>query len=354
MRLIPLIFVAAFVSATAIADEATPPGGPANDAVSYWKEIAPMLQKNCVACHRENQAEGGLSLDTPQALIAGGDSGSGIVKGDLLESLIFARASSEDEPMPPEDNSVGAKPLTPDELKRLKQWIEQGAIIDERVDATLEWQPIPESIRSTFALQVSPDTQWVAVGHANRVDVVHAESGTIEHKLVDESLPHSGVADFDFVQAIAFSPQGDRIATGGYRTVRLWKRTPSKAELPAVVSSASGVMAISPDRASVAMVNGIGDVEIRPLTEPKQPFSVTSAGGRVTALAWSANGTLAIAYENGNVRLTSKEDGSEISTLKLDEPASEIAISFDDNSVAALTATGKVLLFHNHTTQNER
>ena len=78
----------------------------AADAISYRRDIAPLLQRNCVACHRAKQAEGGLSLETPEALLVGGDSGSLLVAKDPDSSLLYARASGDEDPiMPPEDNT---------------------------------------------------------------------------------------------------------------------------------------------------------------------------------------------------------------------------------------------------------
>ena len=34
------------------------------EPVDYASEIAPILKKNCLACHHEKEAEGGLNLET--------------------------------------------------------------------------------------------------------------------------------------------------------------------------------------------------------------------------------------------------------------------------------------------------
>ena len=54
----------------------------ASSDVSFAKEILPLLKRNCIACHREGESEGGLSAETVKDLLAGGDNGPSLVAGD--------------------------------------------------------------------------------------------------------------------------------------------------------------------------------------------------------------------------------------------------------------------------------
>lgn len=77
------------------------------DPVDFGKEIVPILKRNCLACHHQKEAEGGLVLETIDTILKGGDSGHGVVAKDISASLLFSRASGAEEPlMPPEDNEV--------------------------------------------------------------------------------------------------------------------------------------------------------------------------------------------------------------------------------------------------------
>ena len=51
------------------------------EPVRFEAEIRPFLAANCTACHNEKIKEGGLRLDSVAALVAGGDSGAGVVAG---------------------------------------------------------------------------------------------------------------------------------------------------------------------------------------------------------------------------------------------------------------------------------
>src|ERR1051325_7699011 len=56
--------------------------------VDFEKDIQPILEFNCVACHREGHNKGGLRLDTKATAMMGGESGTGIVPGNQTKSLV--------------------------------------------------------------------------------------------------------------------------------------------------------------------------------------------------------------------------------------------------------------------------
>src|SRR3954462_10460519 len=95
----------------------------AEDEVDYAKQIKPVLQARCYACHGALKQKGGLRLDTAALAIKGGKTATAIRPGDVEESVIIERASSteESERMPPE-----GEPLKPAEIAALRAWIAQG------------------------------------------------------------------------------------------------------------------------------------------------------------------------------------------------------------------------------------
>ena len=42
--------------------------------VDFATEVVPFLRKNCFACHNEKKSKAGLNLESPQAMLTGGDS----------------------------------------------------------------------------------------------------------------------------------------------------------------------------------------------------------------------------------------------------------------------------------------
>ncbi|MCO8121198.1 hypothetical protein NHH03_05570 [Stieleria sp. TO1_6] len=334
------------------APSATGQSVPEEQRVDYWQDIMPLLKRNCLACHRENQAEGGLSLESNESLMRGGDSGLAVVAGHPDQSLLFARISGAEEPlMPPEQNSVGAMPLTEHQQRMLKNWIDQGAQIGKpATDPTLQWQPIPESVRSSYALAVSPNQRTVAVARANRVELVDVRSDAVSGSLVDPDLPQDGVTDLDVVQAIAFSPSGDRIATGGYRTVRIWKRQAAKQlQLPFPINRGS-LIALSPDRSELAVVNTVGDIQIWDL-DAAQLRSTIPGGGTATTIHWSHSGRLLVGDQAGNVRIYNAAETTTgdalVGELHLTQSIAGLAETSDGGTLAVLGSGGAVRLFQN-------
>jgi mono/diheme cytochrome c family protein len=96
----------------------------AAEPVDYRKVIKPILQDRCYACHGALAQKKKLRVDSGANLLKGGV----VVPGKPGESELIARVSSDDKAtrMPPEGH-----PLKPDEIAKLKAWIEQGATVPD-------------------------------------------------------------------------------------------------------------------------------------------------------------------------------------------------------------------------------
>src|SRR5262245_40076834 len=97
----------------------------AETAVSFERDVKPVLARRCFRCHSPTAHEGGLRMDQPQSAVAKLDSGlHAIVSGHVEQSALVARitATDESERMPPE-----GKPLSAEEIAIFKRWIEAGA-----------------------------------------------------------------------------------------------------------------------------------------------------------------------------------------------------------------------------------
>ncbi len=318
------------------------------EPVDFGKEIMPLLKRNCLACHHAKESEGGLVLESLTTIQAGGDGGPAIVAHKADESLLLTRATGAEEPlMPPEDNDVGAVPLTADELGLLKLWIDQGAPAGESMQSEeIRWQAIPESIRSVYAMDISPDGQFAAIGRANRVVVIDLSTQSEVAKLVDESLGGGDIADRDLIQSVAFSPDGQRIATGGFRTVRLWKRTQSSAPNMPALSGVAGLLAFNSDHSAVAFVNSVGDVEVRETADNTERHRITGHASRVTGLVWTANGQrIIIAEQAGRIAVYDASSGDVVAELVTDTTIVDLDASGDGSHLVTLTGSGKSELY---------
>ena len=92
--------------------------------VDFAKDVQPVLRKNCFACHGAAMQTSGLRLDQGGAALKGGYGGAAIKPGDAAGSALIARVSGAAgvPVMPP----AGAR-LTADQVKLLRQWIDEGA-----------------------------------------------------------------------------------------------------------------------------------------------------------------------------------------------------------------------------------
>ena len=96
--------------------------------LSFNRDIRPILSDKCLTCHGQDakKREADLRLDTFEGATADLDGTRAIVPGDLANSELWVRVTSEDEDevMPP---PVSHKSLNDAEKSLLKQWITQGA-----------------------------------------------------------------------------------------------------------------------------------------------------------------------------------------------------------------------------------
>src|SRR5262249_31669958 len=119
----PLTFLIALASSVAVLAPSLAFGE--KPAVSFIRDVKPLLARRCFSCHGPTVHEGGLGLDEPAAALAELDSGEhAIVPGHVDQSAMIARVSATDESerMPPK-----GKPLTGQEIDTLKAWISAGA-----------------------------------------------------------------------------------------------------------------------------------------------------------------------------------------------------------------------------------
>ena len=197
--------------------------------VDFEREILPLLNNNCLACHNQTKPKGGLILETPQTILKGGDTGPAVVPKKPGASLLLKVAAHQDPEliMPPAENKVAALPFKPEELGLLQLWIEQGAKGTVRASLPVVWHPMPPGLSAIYAATITRDGQFAACGRANQIFVYHLPSGRLAARLNDPQLQKTntaGAAHRDSVNSLAFSPAGEWLASGGYREVKLWRR----------------------------------------------------------------------------------------------------------------------------------
>ncbi len=298
-------------------------------AVDFEKEVLPLLAKNCLACHNAKKAENALNLETPQTILQGGDSGPAVVAGKSGESLLLKAASHLEEPfMPPADNSAGAVNFTSDQLGLIKLWIDQGATGEVSAARPIQWQPLPPGMNPIYAVAITPDGQYAACGRANQIFVYHVPSGQLVTRLTDPSLVKSGlyenqgVAHLDLVQSLAFSPDGDLLASGGYRQVKLWRR-PHDVHKADLAGGAAGTdtLAISPDGKWAATGEASGAIKLWEVAVGKDPKTLAGHSAAVTSLRFLPDSSkFASGSADKTVRLWNVADGAAVAQVETPAP----------------------------------
>lgn len=121
-------------------------------AVDFQEEVRPILNDKCFKCHSGPRAKGKLRMDDEKYFREriGGDDPA-IVPGDPVSSLLAVKAglprSDGDAMPPPPARERGAEPMTTAELNLVKQWIAEGAKLDES-----DPDPEPASATSDAAM----------------------------------------------------------------------------------------------------------------------------------------------------------------------------------------------------------
>ena len=103
----------------------------ADKTITYAADVQPILDDNCVACHRGSRPKAGLRMDTLAGILKGTKEGKILRPGNSTNSVIVKsithKTEERDEWMPPVPNEVGAKTLTPEQIALIQTWIDQGA-----------------------------------------------------------------------------------------------------------------------------------------------------------------------------------------------------------------------------------
>ncbi len=348
---LPLAFSARPANAEPIAIAAVKHEGP----VDFEKEILPIFRRNCLACHSATEAESDLVLETPQSILKGGSEGPSVVMGKGAESLLLKMAARQKEPfMPPPDNDVKAKALTPDELGLIKLWIDQGATGEVKgTGGPITWQPLPPGVNPIFAVAIAPDGQYAAAGRANQIFLYHIPSKRELGRLTDPSLiakgiyKQPGVADLDLIQSLAFSPDGELLASGGFRTIKLWRKPKNAKKLDlAALEGPPRSIAVSVDGKFAAIGEETGKIKIFDLATGQIAKTLTGHTGPVTGVTFNADASkLVSGSQDKTFRVFNMADGMQIASVETPAPVNAVALVAADAQVATGGADNNLRLW---------
>jgi WD40 repeat protein len=182
----------------------------ADSTANFNSQVAPILQKNCLACHSSASKMGGLVMESYDTLMKGGAHGAVIVPGKADQSRMILMLEGKVQPRMP----FGADPLPAADIATLKAWVEGGALGPAPGEAAKALAPlaIPDIkpqvavVSPVASVKFSPDGKLLAVGGYQEVRLMDPASGKSLASL-------SGHADY--VRSLAFSPDGKMLAAAG-------------------------------------------------------------------------------------------------------------------------------------------
>ncbi len=232
--------------------------------VSFAKQVAPIFSQRCLACHNARTAKGRLNMETFANLMKGGENGVSVIAAKPGDSLL--QIMIEDHSMPKD-----ADPLTPEQIAIVKKWIDTGARLDAGIPA------------AATLITIIPKPTQPAPPESYRVPVP--------------------------VMAVAFSPDGNLLATSGYREVLLWnpadgqlvRRITNLAERPHDIE-------FTADGKTLAVAAGtpgqMGEVKFFNVENGALTADLFTTDDEVFAVAFSPDGTrLAAAAADRSIRL---------------------------------------------------
>jgi WD40 repeat protein len=276
LRLWSWFGILACSTATAMAEDSKPM------TPDFNTQVAPIFKKYCNGCHNADEKEGGLVLESFDSTLKGGKRGAVIVPGKSDLSRLILTVEKKAKPVMPPEGNEGPKP---DEIARLKGWVDAGAkgptgqapdptllvtpkiapkgqvrqpiqalawsrnaatIAIARLDRALLWQSVSALTEPEWVKKIDGDigtdksvfpTNLAGVrGVANDVGfsadrtmlfVAAGEPGVFGEvrlfKTSDGSLIRTIQGHRDAIYAAELSPDGKLLATGSYdQKVKLW------------------------------------------------------------------------------------------------------------------------------------
>ena len=150
----------------------------------FLERVAPLLERRCVSCHSGIHPKGGLSLETAELALSGGDSGPLLAPGDAANSLLLDYVAANPATGDPPAMPKGGPPLTAEDVSTLREWITDGApwpegktLIDRR-EINRDWwslRPIAEvkpppndAQRADQRWERTPIDAFIAAAHRER------------------------------------------------------------------------------------------------------------------------------------------------------------------------------------------
>lgn len=218
----------------------------ADDPVSYYRQVKPLLNQTCAGCHKPEKSKGDLDLTVVSLILKGGKHGAAITPGDAVKSKLIEMVSGDDPDMPKD-----ADPLSAGQVSLLTRWVQQGAKDDTPPPGSTHIDPpiyiVPPVISS---MKYSPDGSMLAVSGWHEALLVKSDGSGLIGRLTGE-CPR--------IESLAFTRDGKTLGVAGgapaeFGQVQIWDVASQKATHTFQPSADSLYgLSFAPDGKSVAV-----------------------------------------------------------------------------------------------------
>ncbi len=327
----------------------------AAEEVDYVRDVFPIFETYCIGCHTQDEAQGGLVMESYALLMNGGEHGLAITAGVPTSSRLFLMASGKLEPVMPPDGEPGP---SEEELATLATWIEQGAIGpdgDMPIKRELRTPKIDTAdgvVLPITAITASSDGSVRAVARYGKVEVIGA----------DGKPTQTIVGDFGKVNQLTFSGDGGRIllasgSTGAYGIASIHSVATGKMDVEMVGHRDVLYAAIfSPDETQVATAGYDREIILWDAATGEAIRRFTGHNGAIFDLAFSPDGKILVsACADETLKVWNVETGERLDTLS--QPEGEVYavdITADGKHIVAASSDNRLRIWELRSTDKPR
>jgi len=275
---------------------------------SYYREIRPVLQRQCQGCHQPNLKSSNLDLTSYEGFQAGGKHGPG-------SSTLLGYITGESKPQMP----LGLPALPADQIELFRAWIAAGAKDDTpaeaREDLSVDKPIVYTQPPVINALAFSADGKKLAVS-GNREILIHSLDGAPAL----QRLP--GLSDR--ILSLVYSKDGSTlVAAGGtasqFGEIQIWDVASGKLKRSLTLTGDTVFGAsISPDASRVAVGCTDNTVRIVDAASGKELFKIGNHENWVLGTIFGVDGKRIVSVGRDRAaKLTDATSGAFLENVNL-------------------------------------
>ena len=276
--------------------------------VSYYRDIRPLIQRQCQGCHQPAVKSSNLDLTTYDGFQTGGRRGP-------AAKVIVSFLTGESKPQMP----LGQTPLPPDQIELFRNWIAAGAKDDTPAEAREDLSAAKPMVYTqppvVNALAFSPDGKTLAVS-GNREILLHS--------LDEAGAPKRLPGKSERILSIAFSKDGSTLIAGGgiparFGEVQIWDLKTDKMRQSVMLCSDTVFGAsLSPDSSKIAVGCADNTVRIVDTVSGKELYKIGNHENWVLGTVFGVDGKRIVSVSRDRAaKLTDAVSGAFLENINL-------------------------------------